>query len=95
MSSEYVYTPFRYTPHSLRTKLHVLELRAAIIPGANFNGFLKILGLVGINLSEYFTINSLHPRVRKHNFPCNDDNVAFMQQVHSKITGKQSDLLIV
>ena len=39
--------------------------------------------------------NSLHPRVRKRNFPCNDDNVAFMQQVHSKTTGKQSVLLIV
>ena len=40
-------------------------------------------------------INSLYPRVRKRNFPCNDDNVAFMQQVHSKTTGKQSVLLIV
>ena len=40
------------------------------------------------------TINSLHPRVRKRNFPCNDDNVAFMQQVHSKTTGKRSVLLI-
>ena len=37
----------------------------------------------------------LHPRVRKRNFPCHDDNVAFMQQVHSKTTGKQSVLLIV
>ena len=39
--------------------------------------------------------NSLHPRVRKRNFPCNDDNVAFMQQVHRKTTGKQSVFLIV
>ena len=38
--------------------------------------------------------NSLHPRVRKRNFPCNDDNVAFMQQVHSKTTGKRRVLLI-
>ena len=40
-------------------------------------------------------INSLHRRVRKHNFPCNDNNVVFMQQVHSKTTGKRSVLLIV
>ena len=40
-------------------------------------------------------INSLHQRVRKRNFPCNDDNVAFMQQVHSKTTGKRSVILIV
>ena len=40
-------------------------------------------------------INSLHPRVRKRNFPCNDDNVAFMQQVHSKTTGKRRVLLTV
>ena len=39
------------------------------------------------------SINSLHPSVHKRNFPCNDDNVAFMQQVHSKTTGKQSVLL--
>ena len=43
----------------------------------------------------YHNLNSLHPRVRKHNIPCNDDNVAFMQQVHSKTTGKRSVLLIV
>ena len=40
------------------------------------------------------SFNSLHPRVRKRNFPFNDDNVAFMQQVHSKTTGKRSVLLI-
>ena len=33
-------------------------------------------------------VNSLYPRVHKRNFPCNDDNVAFMQQVHSKTTLK-------
>ena len=39
------------------------------------------------NTSGVGKINSLHPRVRKLNFPCNDDNVAFMQQVHSCICG--------
>ena len=49
-----------------------------------------------IDKSEWLEdINSLQPRVRKCNFPCNDNNVVLMQQVHSKTTGKRSVLLIV
>ena len=43
----------------------------------------------------HHSIGNQTPGVRKRNFPCNDDNVAFMQQVHSKTTGKQSVLLKV
>ena len=51
--------------------------------------------LLDIDKSEWLEdINSLHPRVRKPNFPCNDDNVAFMQQVHSKTTYWKTKRLI-
>ena len=63
----------------------------------NYNGSFKVHNYTIIVIIVFinYLLHSLHPRVRKRNFPCNDDNVAFMQQVHSKTTGKRSVLLIV